>query len=83
MGYLVGFIKNCPWLLNRLWRILKVIWRRDKVAYQWRYAEGVWIQKEEESKNIDQVRTISLLSVELSWSGMSSGKELSLDVPFQ
>lgn len=83
VGYLVGFIKNCPWLLNRLWRILKVIWRRDKVAYQWRYAEGVWIQKEEESKNINQVRTISLLSVELSWSGMSSGKELSLDVPFQ
>ncbi|KAL7833617.1 hypothetical protein AOLI_G00285770 [Acnodon oligacanthus] len=31
---------------------------------QWRFAEGVWIPKEEESKTIDQFRTISLLSVE-------------------
>jgi len=54
--------KNCPRLLHRLWRILKVIWRRGKVAHQWRYAEGVWIPKEEESKNISQFRTILLLS---------------------
>lgn len=44
--------KNCPKLLHRLWRILKVIWRRGKVAQQWRFAEGVWIPKEEESKTI-------------------------------
>ncbi|KAL7876168.1 hypothetical protein AOLI_G00111310 [Acnodon oligacanthus] len=56
--------KNCPKLLHRLWKILKVIWRRGKVAQQWRFAEGVWIPKEEESKTIDQFRTISLLSVE-------------------
>ncbi|XP_061772124.1 uncharacterized protein LOC133562186 [Nerophis ophidion] len=56
--------KNCPRLLHRLWRILKVIWRRGKVADQWRQAEGVWIPKEEKSKNINQFRTISLLSVE-------------------
>lgn len=41
-----------------------MIWRRGKVAQQWRFAEGVWIPKEEESKTIDQFRTISLLSVE-------------------
>lgn len=56
--------KNCPKLLHRLWRIMKVIWRKRKVAEQWQLAEGVWILKEEESKNIDQFRTIVLLSVE-------------------
>ncbi|KAL7856407.1 hypothetical protein AOLI_G00200110 [Acnodon oligacanthus] len=49
---------------RRLWKILKVIWRRGKVAQQWRFAEGVWIPKEEELKTINQFRTISLLRVE-------------------
>jgi len=61
-GVIYNIYKKCPWLLHRLWRILKVIWGRGKVAHEWRYAEGVWIPKE--SKNIRQFRTISLLSVE-------------------
>ncbi len=56
--------KNCPKLLHRLWRVLKVIWRRGKIAQQWRYAEGVCIPKEEKSENIYQFQVISLLSVE-------------------
>lgn len=56
--------KRCPQLLRHLWKILRVIWRRGKVAGQWRCAEGVWIPKEENSKDISQFRTISLLSVE-------------------
>ncbi len=56
--------KNCPKLLHQLWRVLKVIWRRGKIAQQWRYAEGVCIPKEEKSENIYQFRVISLLSVE-------------------
>lgn len=28
--------KHCPRLLLRLWRIIRVIWRRGKVAQQWR-----------------------------------------------
>ena len=56
--------KRCPKLLRHLWKALKVIWRRGKVADQWRCAEGVWIPKEEDSKNINQFRTISLQSVE-------------------
>ncbi|XP_077380867.1 uncharacterized protein LOC144020874 [Festucalex cinctus] len=56
--------KRCPELLQHLWKTLKVIWRRGRVANQWRRAEGVWIPKEEDSKNINQFRTISLLSVE-------------------
>ncbi|XP_059199347.1 uncharacterized protein LOC131979398 [Centropristis striata] len=56
--------KNCPKLRHRLWRALKVIWRRGKIAQSWRYAEGVYIPKDEKSENIDQFRVISLLSVE-------------------
>lgn len=37
---------------------------RGKVVNQWRRAEGVWIPKEEKSKNFEQFQTISLLSVE-------------------
>ena len=57
--------KRCPELLRILWKILKVIWRRGRVdPHQWRCAEGVWIPKEENSKNISQFQTISLMSVE-------------------
>lgn len=56
--------KRCPKLLHRLWKILRVIWRRGKVAQQWRSAEGVWVPKEEKSTTIEQFRTISLLNVE-------------------
>ena len=56
--------KRCPGILNRLWRIMRKIWRRGKIAQQWRFAEGVWIPKEENSERIDQFRSISLLSTE-------------------
>lgn len=56
--------KNCPKLRHRLWKALKVIWRRGKIAQSWRYADGVYIPKDEKSENIDQFRVISLLSVE-------------------
>lgn len=56
--------KNCPKLRHRLWRILKVIWRKGKIAQSWRYVEGVYIPKDEKSENSDQFRVISLLSVE-------------------
>ena len=56
--------KRCPGLLNKLWKLIKAIWRRGRIADQWRYAEGVWIPKEENSKTIEQFRSISLLSVE-------------------
>ena len=50
--------------MERLWKIFRVIWKRGKVPQQWKYAEGVWIPKEENARNIKQFRTISLLSVE-------------------
>ncbi|TWW81809.1 hypothetical protein D4764_01G0016240 [Takifugu flavidus] len=56
--------KQCPKLLVRLWKIMKVIWRRVRVTTQWWPAEGVWIPKEEDASNIEQFRIISLLCVE-------------------
>lgn len=56
-GVLYKVYKNCPRRPHRLWR-------RGKVAHQWRFAEGVWILEEEESKSIDQFRIMSVLSVE-------------------
>ncbi|XP_029359637.1 uncharacterized protein LOC115044643 [Echeneis naucrates] len=41
--------KNCPKLRHRLWRALKVIWRRGKITQSWRYAEAVCIPKDEKS----------------------------------
>lgn len=67
--------KHCPKLLHRIWKILKVIWRRGRPAQQWLFAEGVWILKEEDCKSISQFRIILLLSVE--------GKNFSHIVPKQ
>ena len=56
--------KRCKEILQILWKILRVIWRRGKIVEQWRFAEGVWISKEEGSKSLDQFRIISLLNTE-------------------
>lgn len=45
-------------------KIFRVIWKRAKIPQRWKYAEGVWIPEEENARNIEQFRTISLLSVE-------------------
>ena len=56
--------KRCPNILRRLWRILWEIWPRNRVADQWRYSEGMWTPKEENSKEIEQFRFISLFDTE-------------------
>ncbi|KAK7915664.1 hypothetical protein WMY93_011425 [Mugilogobius chulae] len=37
--------KNCPKLLTRLWKILRVIWRRGRIPEFWKATEGVLITK--------------------------------------
>ena len=54
----------CPQLTRRLWRLIKVIWRKEKVPEEWQKAEGIFTPKEKDSKDISQFRTISLLNVE-------------------
>ena len=56
--------KRYPGILKLLWKVLYTIWRRGRVANQWRQAKGVWIPKEEKSKEINQFRIISLLNTE-------------------
>ena len=56
--------KKCRKLRRRLWKMLKVIWRRGKLADAWHFAEECFIPKEEHSKGLHQFRTISLLNVE-------------------
>ena len=56
--------KKCPKLLRRLWTLLRAIWRKGAVPAIWQQAEGCFIPKEKNSRNIGQFRTISLLNVE-------------------
>jgi len=56
--------KKCPKLLRRLWSLLRVVWRKGTIPTCWQQAEGCLTPKEENSKTIEQFRTISLLSVE-------------------
>ena len=56
--------KMCPLLLMRLWRLLKVVWRKGDVPASWKVAEGIFTPKEQNSKTVNQFRTISLLNVE-------------------
>ena len=54
----------CPLLPNRLWKLLKVVWRKGEVTEAWKEAEGIFTPKERNSKTVNQFRTISLLNVE-------------------
>ena len=56
--------KMCPLLQKRLWRLLRVVWRKGEVPEAWKEAEGIFTPKERNSKNVNQFRTISLLNVE-------------------
>lgn len=56
--------KRCGGILRKLWKLIRIIWRKGKVVEQWRRAEGVWIPKEENSTTLDQFRVISLLNTE-------------------
>ncbi|XP_019639899.1 PREDICTED: uncharacterized protein LOC109481744 [Branchiostoma belcheri] len=56
--------KKCPKLARRLWKLLKVVWRKKKIPESWKKAEGLFCAKQENAERIEQFRTISLLSVE-------------------
>lgn len=56
--------KHCPKLLSCLWKILRVVRRRGRIPEIWKVAEGIPIPKEEDSKQVDQFRIISLLCIE-------------------
>ena len=56
--------KTCQRVTRHLWKLIRVIWRRGRLADSWYKAEGCFIPKEENSEVLKQFRTISLLNVE-------------------
>ena len=56
--------KNCPKLRHRLFQIIRVVWRKGRMDERWMTSEGIFAPKEENSSEISQFRTISLLNVE-------------------
>lgn len=56
--------KYCDRLRKRLWKLLRVAWKKTFLNDDWLVAEGCFIPKEENSSGIKQFRTISLLNVE-------------------
>ncbi|GFO36627.1 LOW QUALITY PROTEIN: polyprotein [Plakobranchus ocellatus] len=56
--------KRCPNVLKKLHKILRSAWKNIKISKEWMTAEGVYIPKEQDSKGINQFRSISLLNVE-------------------
>ena len=56
--------KKCPRLLKLLWKILRLVWKKETLPGIWQRAEGCFVPKEENSADIKQFRTVSLLSVE-------------------
>ncbi|XP_069125599.1 uncharacterized protein [Argopecten irradians] len=57
--------KNCPKILRHLLKLLKVIWRKGKIPSYWQKAEGCFVQKEDNSDDINQFLTISFLNIEV------------------
>lgn len=52
--------KYCKRLRKRLWKLLRVAWRKNFLAEDWLAAEGCFIAEEENSTRIKQLHTISL-----------------------
>ena len=44
-GILYKVYKNCPRLVRRLWRLLKIAWRRDRMTNSWMLEDGCFIRR--------------------------------------
>lgn len=53
--------KQCERLRRRLWRLLKMAWRKNFFADDWLVVEGCFVPKEENSTDISQFHALSLL----------------------
>eukprot|EP00745_Piridium_sociabile_P006712 TRINITY_DN14328_c0_g1_i10.p3 TRINITY_DN14328_c0_g1~~TRINITY_DN14328_c0_g1_i10.p3 ORF type:complete len:105 (+),score=20.41 TRINITY_DN14328_c0_g1_i10:577-891(+) len=56
--------KKCPNVLDWLHKLIRSAWRNLKISDQWMTADGVYIPKEQNSRNINQFIPISLLNVD-------------------
>ena len=53
-GLMYKVYKKCPKLLVRLWKLLKVVWRKGVIPSCWQITEGCFVPKEENSKELNQ-----------------------------
>ena len=51
-------------ILTSLWKLLRIAHIKKFIAEDWGLADGIYIPKEKNSKNLEQFRPISLLNVE-------------------
>ena len=63
-GISYNLYKNCPHVLRKLTVLLQQAWKKAIVPQEWCLADGIWIPKEMQSKDITNFRPISLLNVE-------------------
>ena len=56
--------KRCPKVLTSLWKLLQIVHIKKFIAEDWGLADGIYIPKEKNSKNLEQFRPISWLNVE-------------------
>lgn len=62
-GILYTMYKCCECLRRCLWKLLNMAWRKKFLPETWLCVKGCFIHKEEDSKDIKQFWTISLLNV--------------------
>lgn len=55
--------EKCPKLPRRLWKLLKIIWRKGVVPQSWWNVEGILTPKEKDLTDLNQLRTISFFSL--------------------
>ena len=56
--------KSCPKVSTSLWKLLRIAHIKKFIAEDWGLADGIYLPKEKNSKNLEQFRPISLLNVE-------------------
>ena len=56
--------KYAPDVLRFLWRLMRVVWQKQRIPKAWRRAGGVLIPKEKDASEFTQFRPICLLNVE-------------------
>ena len=56
--------KYCPEIMKVMWRILKNIWKDNVVPDSWKKAEGCFLPKVDNARQVKEFRTVSFLNVE-------------------
>ncbi|VDI22184.1 Hypothetical predicted protein [Mytilus galloprovincialis] len=53
--------KKCPKILRKLWQLFRSLWKKGTIPESWQKAEGCFVTKEKDSKDISQFRTTAAI----------------------